>query len=139
MEWVKFIFLQYPSNTLKYTTSNPYWIQNILLLDIIFCIHNNLNLIIKILITINLSLTVLFPSVPFNFHHGFWVHKPQKFVHETEKISSTSNTCSETKIRLLVFFNYQALYVCLKGNTLADRSRKRKFNPRRYYICSSKI
>ena len=39
--------LQYPSNTPKYTTTDPYFIQNNLLLNIQFCMHNNQKILIK--------------------------------------------------------------------------------------------
>ena len=65
-------YLQYPSNTSKYTTSDPYWMKNKLLFNTPFWIHNNLNMIIKIFITIYLSLTVLFPSVPLYLHNARW-------------------------------------------------------------------
>ena len=39
--------LHYPSNATKYTTSDPYWIQNNPLFDTPFCMHYNLKTIIK--------------------------------------------------------------------------------------------
>ena len=65
---------RYPSNTPKYTTSVPYWIQNNLFSDINFCMHNNLKIIIEIFSTIYLSLAVIFPSVPYYWHRASWVH-----------------------------------------------------------------
>ena len=62
VEWVKSKnYLQYPSNTPKYTTSEPYWILNNILFDISFGMHNNLKVIIKIFSTNYLSLAVPFP------------------------------------------------------------------------------
>ena len=54
-------YLQYSSNTPKYTTPVPYWMLNNLLFDISFWMHNNLNVIIKIFSTIYLFPEVLFP------------------------------------------------------------------------------
>ena len=56
-------YLQYPSNTLKYTTSVLYWMYNKLFFDNHFCMQNNLNMMIKILNTIYLLYAVLFPSI----------------------------------------------------------------------------
>ena len=66
--WNIYFLYQYPSNTPKCTTFDPYWMQNNLLFDITFCIHNNLTMI-KILSAIYPSLAVLFLSIPLYWHH----------------------------------------------------------------------
>ena len=76
--------LQYPSNTPKYTTSDPYWMQNNLFY-ILFFMHNNLKMIIKIFNNIYLSPVVLFPSLPLYWHHESWVHKTRNFVRDKGK------------------------------------------------------
>ena len=79
VKWLKSKnYLQYPTYTPKYTTSDPFWMQNGLQFDINSCMHNNLKTIIKILSTIYLSLAVLFPFVPSYWNHESWVHKTQK-------------------------------------------------------------
>ena len=57
-------FLQYPSNTPKYTTSVTYWMLNNILFNIPFWMHNNLNIIVKIFNTIYLQRLVLLTSIP---------------------------------------------------------------------------
>ena len=102
MEWVKSKhYLQYPSTTPKYTTSDPYWMQNNLFFDITFLVHYNLKMIIKIFSTIYLSLAVIFPYVPLNCYHDSWDHKPQKIVHDTAKKGSTTNHRFSMTIRPL--------------------------------------
>ena len=54
-------YLQYPSNTPKYITSVTYLMLDNWVFDILFWMHNDQNLIIKIFITL---CAVLFPYVP---------------------------------------------------------------------------
>ena len=63
----------YPSNTPKHTTSVPYLMLNNLLFDIIFWMHNNLNVITKIFSTIYRLRAVLFPSIPQEGISTFWL------------------------------------------------------------------
>ena len=85
-------FLQYQSNTSKYTTSDSYWMQNNPLFDIPFCVQNNLKMIIKIYINIDLYLEVMFYLVVLYWNHESWVHKTRNFVHDTAYIGSTSKS-----------------------------------------------
>ena len=104
-------YLQYPLNTPKYTTSDPYCMQNNLLFDIPFWMQNKLNMIIKISSTIYLLLTVLFPSIPSYWQHEYWVHKTRNFFHDTAKSVSTSNHCfSTTNGPLIIMFNLIKFY-----------------------------
>ena len=93
--------LQYPPNTPKCDTSDPYWIQNNLFFDIPFYMHNNVNNIIKIFSTSYLLIPVIFPSFTSYWNHDSWVQKPQKFFHDTSKTGSTSNRHLSTTIRPL--------------------------------------
>ena len=102
--------LQYTSNTPKYTTSNPYWMQNNLLLDIPFCMHNDLKIIIKIFSTIYLSLVVIFTFVSLYWHHESWAHKTWTIVNDTAKKGSTTNHSFSTTIRPLIFLNLIDFY-----------------------------
>ena len=97
----KIFFLQYQSNTQKYTTSDLYWINNNLLFYIPFCIHNNLNIIIKIFKTIYLMFMVIFLPISLYWHHDSLVHKTRTFFHDTSKTGATSNRCFSTTIRPL--------------------------------------
>ena len=104
-------FLQYPSNTPQYTTSDPYWMQNKLFCDIHFCMQNSLKMIIKIFSTIYLSLAVLFPSVLSYLHHESWVQKTETFLHDAAKTGSTSNRRFSRTIKpLRMIFNLIKLY-----------------------------
>ena len=140
--WNRKIYLQYPSNTPKYTTSEPYWMQNNLLLYIPFFIHNNLKMIInKIFSSIYLSLTVLFTFVPLHGDHESWVHKTRKLSMIRGENESTSNRRFSKTIRPLrtILKLNKVICVCIEGVILADWSGKQKFNTQRCYICSSKI
>ena len=106
---IDFIY-QHPYNTLKCTTFDPYWMKNNVFFDINFGTHIKLKMI-KILSTIYFSLAVLFLSVQSYCHHESWVHKTQKFVHDTEKTESASNICfSKTIGTLRMIFNCIHLY-----------------------------
>ena len=111
-ECVKLIFyLQYPSNTPTYNTSDPYLIQNNLILDVPFCMHNNLKTIIKIYCTIKISFVLLFPSVPSYWNHESWVHKTRNFVYDRGEIGSTYNRHLSKIIRpLRTIFNLLRFY-----------------------------
>ena len=113
MEWTNSKnYLQYPLNTPKYTTSNPYWVQNTLLFGKSFFVQNNLKIIIKIFSTIYLSLALFFPSFPPSWHHESWVHKSLKFVHDTSKNGQLPITVSQTTIRpLRTIFNHIRFYM----------------------------
>ena len=121
MEWTKKSYLKYRSNTPKYTTSDHDCMQNNQMFDITFCIYNNLKMIIKIFSTVYLSLAVLFTYIP-----SYWLHKnlfpPMIW---KNRVSFQS-----------LFLNNKYTF---KGNILADWSGNSKFNPCRYYICSTKI
>ena len=90
--WVDWLeskkYIQYPSNITKCYTSDYYWIQNNLLFNIPFCVHNNLKTFIKIYSDIYLSLAVLFPSVPSYWHHEYWVHKTRNVFDDTSVYST---------------------------------------------------
>ena len=63
-------------------------------------------------ITIYLSLPVLFPFVPYHWHHESWVQKTRNVFHDTEKIGSTSNCRFSTTIRALrMIFNFIKFYL----------------------------
>ena len=96
-------------------------------------------MVIKIPSTIYLLLVVLFISVQLYWHHESRVHKTRKFVRDTAKKGSTSNRRLSTTIRPLkkIFKLYKVISLWFKGIILSGWSRKLKYNPRRYSICSS--
>ena len=90
----------------------PYWMQNKVLFDIPFCMHTNLQMIIKILSSIYLSLAVFFLYVPIYWHNESWVHKTQTFVHDTAQTGSIPNhNFSTTIIPLRTLSNFVKFYL----------------------------
>ena len=105
------IFLRYPLKTPKYTTSDPYCMQNNLLFGIPFSLNKNLKVIIQIFSTIYLSLAVFFPSTPLLWNRDLGSTNLEKF-HDKEKIWSTTNSrFSTTIIPLRTILKLIKLYI----------------------------